>query len=152
MRSRVREEAGIGLIEVLIATTVMAIGIFAVVAGFSSGFSAINRASKHTTAAALADKQMETLRRGTWASISSIAGAPVTGPDGRTYFMATAVALTCPDESTPTGAPLMCTVSVPAPPVTSFPVKRATVTVKDGSTAAAPVLITESATFDQFIG
>jgi type II secretory pathway pseudopilin PulG len=152
VRSRLNDEAGIGLIELLIATTVMAIGIFAVVAGFSSGFGAINRASKHSTAAALADKQMETLRRGTWASLSSIAGTSVPGPDGRTYFMATDVVVTCPDESTPTGAPLMCTINSPAPPVTSFPVKRATVTVRDGSTALAPVLITESATFDQFIG
>ena len=36
MTSRLRDEGGFGLIELLIAMTVMSIGIFALVAGFSS--------------------------------------------------------------------------------------------------------------------
>ena len=43
--------------------TVMSIGIVALVAGFSSGFGAINRASTDSTAGALADQQMEAFRR-----------------------------------------------------------------------------------------
>ena len=50
MPSRIREEAGIGLIELLVAMLVLSIGIFALVAGFSSGFGSINRASKSSTA------------------------------------------------------------------------------------------------------
>ena len=37
MSKRIRDEAGFGLVELLIAMTIMSIGIFAVVAGFSSG-------------------------------------------------------------------------------------------------------------------
>ncbi len=74
MGSRVREEAGIGLIELLIAMTVMAVAVFALVAGLTSGVEATKRASKSSTAATLADKRMESYRRGTYAAIASIAG------------------------------------------------------------------------------
>jgi prepilin-type N-terminal cleavage/methylation domain-containing protein len=60
--TRVRDEAGFGLVELLIAMTVMAIGISAIVAGMSSGFVAVNRARDASTAAAVADKQMEAYR------------------------------------------------------------------------------------------
>jgi prepilin-type N-terminal cleavage/methylation domain-containing protein len=146
--SRLREEAGFGLVELLVAMVVMSIGIFALVAGFSSGFGAINRASKTSTAGALADQQMEAFRRGAWDSVISIAGAAKTGSDGRTYWLETVVASKCPDETAPTGTPPSCTLS---DGVTSRPVKRATVTVRDGSSTAA-VLITESSTFDQSTG
>jgi prepilin-type N-terminal cleavage/methylation domain-containing protein len=62
LSNRVRDEAGFGLVELLIAMTVMAIGISAIVAGMSSGFIAVNRARDASTAAALADKQMEAYR------------------------------------------------------------------------------------------
>ena len=39
-------EGGFGLIELLIAMTVLAIGISAIVAGLSSGMVALNRASR----------------------------------------------------------------------------------------------------------
>jgi prepilin-type N-terminal cleavage/methylation domain-containing protein len=62
LSTRVRDEAGFGLVELLIAMTVMAIGISAIVAGMSSGFIAVNRARDASTAAAVADKQMEAYR------------------------------------------------------------------------------------------
>ena len=61
--TRVREESGFGLVELLIAMTVMVVGITALVAGMSSGFVAVKRAADESTAAALADKQMEAYRR-----------------------------------------------------------------------------------------
>jgi type II secretory pathway pseudopilin PulG len=60
--TQVRDEAGFGLVELLIAMTVMVIGITAIVAGLSSGFVAVNRARDASTAAAVADKQMEAYR------------------------------------------------------------------------------------------
>jgi prepilin-type N-terminal cleavage/methylation domain-containing protein len=59
---RVQEQDGFGLVELLIALTVMAIGIMAIVAGFSSGILAVSRASQIATAGTLADKQMEAYR------------------------------------------------------------------------------------------
>lgn len=62
MRARLREEAGLGLIELLIAITMLNIGILALVAAFNSGAVALGRASKISNAATLADTQMELFR------------------------------------------------------------------------------------------
>jgi Tfp pilus assembly protein PilV len=52
-------EAGFGLVEVLIAMTMLALGILALFAMFEAGIRQITRASTVTTAGALADKEME---------------------------------------------------------------------------------------------
>ena len=62
LRASSREEGGFGLIELLIAMTVMLVGIFAIFGMFESGIRQIRRASDVTTAAALADSQMEQIR------------------------------------------------------------------------------------------
>jgi len=72
----VREEAGIGLVELLIAMTVMSIGIFALVAGLNSGHVTLQRASTNSTAAALADEQMEAFRAAQWDAVGLDSAAP----------------------------------------------------------------------------
>src|SRR5262249_61284681 len=62
VRMRLRSEAGFGLIELLMAMVILNIGILAIVAAFSSSQFALNRASKISTASALADSQMELFR------------------------------------------------------------------------------------------
>jgi prepilin-type N-terminal cleavage/methylation domain-containing protein len=64
MRSRLRprNDEGFGLIELMIAMTVLAVGILALFAMFESGIRSITRASTLTTAAALADKEIESFR------------------------------------------------------------------------------------------
>jgi type II secretory pathway pseudopilin PulG len=59
---RAHQEAGFGMIELVAAMTVMAIGILAVFAMFQSGMVQIKRASTVSTAAALADSEMEGYR------------------------------------------------------------------------------------------
>src|SRR5439155_4248587 len=83
VRTRLRKQGGFGLIELLLAMTMLNIGLLAVVAAFSSGIVSLNRASRITTAAVLADGQMELYRALTYTSIrlepSSIPGiAPYT--------------------------------------------------------------------------
>jgi Tfp pilus assembly protein PilV len=56
---RVDPEAGFGLVEVLIAMTMLALGILALFAMFEAGIRQISRASTVTTAGALADREME---------------------------------------------------------------------------------------------
>jgi type II secretory pathway pseudopilin PulG len=56
------DEGGFGIVELLIALTVMAVGISAIVMGLTSGIVALNRASMIGTAGTLADRQMETYR------------------------------------------------------------------------------------------
>ena len=63
------DEAGFGLVELLAAMIVLAVGIMALFAMFESGIRHIKRASTVTTAGALADKEMESFRAIRYASI-----------------------------------------------------------------------------------
>ena len=64
--AHLRREDGFGLIEMLIAMLVLAFGLMAILAGFSSGLVALDRASRTGTAGTLADKQMEHYRAISW--------------------------------------------------------------------------------------
>ena len=59
---RARDESGFGMLELLMAMVMLNVGILAIVAAFSSGNGALSRANQISTAAALADKQMEVYR------------------------------------------------------------------------------------------
>jgi type II secretory pathway pseudopilin PulG len=69
MRTRLRAEAGIGLVELLIAMTVLAVALLAIVAAFSSGALTLRRAGQTSTATALANQQMERYRGLKYAAI-----------------------------------------------------------------------------------
>ena len=60
--TRVRNEQGFGLVELLAAMMVLMVGILALFAMFESGIRTIKRASTVTTAGALADGEMENFR------------------------------------------------------------------------------------------
>ena len=87
LKTRLRAEEGMTLIELLIAMTVMSVGIAALVAGFSTGIVSITRANVTSTAGTLADKQMETFRQASYATVQSKPNAPVDGPDGHRYWI-----------------------------------------------------------------
>jgi type II secretory pathway pseudopilin PulG len=59
---RLRAEDGWGMIELLVALTILNIGLLALVASLNSGIIAVKRASKISTAASIADTQMELYR------------------------------------------------------------------------------------------
>jgi type II secretory pathway pseudopilin PulG len=59
---RARDESGFGMLELLMAMVMLNVGILAVVGAFSSGNVALSRASRISTGAALANKQMEVYR------------------------------------------------------------------------------------------
>jgi type II secretory pathway pseudopilin PulG len=82
---RVRDEGGFGIVELMIALLVMAIGITAIVAGFTSGIVALQRANQTATAGTLADRQMEAYRALPYSKIALSAagiGAPYTPISG----------------------------------------------------------------------
>jgi Tfp pilus assembly protein PilV len=62
VRRRLRSEDGFGLLELVMAMVMLNVGILAIVAAFNSGALALSRASKASTAAAIADTQMELFR------------------------------------------------------------------------------------------
>jgi Tfp pilus assembly protein PilV len=91
---KLRDESGIGLVELLISLLVLNIGIFATMGAFTSGAVAIRHASRVSTAAALADKKIEAFRQMSYSNPSFAVGtttANQTGADGLTYSVTTAI-------------------------------------------------------------
>lgn len=70
LTARLRWEDGFGLVELLIAMIVMAVGISAIVAGYSSGYVAVSRGTQISSATVVADAQMERYRALTFANIA----------------------------------------------------------------------------------
>lgn len=99
-RVRVRggEESGFGLIELVLAMFMMNVGILALVAAFNSGAIALRRASHVSTAAALADTQMELYRGLTYAQIAFDSNQ-IAGLDN-TYKCDAALGASCPNTIT----------------------------------------------------
>jgi prepilin-type N-terminal cleavage/methylation domain-containing protein len=144
LRTRLRAEEGMTLIELLIAMVVTSIGIAALVAGFSSGIVSINHSRLTSTAGSLADQQMELYRQAPFTSLPTTLQSPTTpaGPDGHTYWMQVDGSWTCAVGTYSAGPPPSCS-GTPA----SRPVKSVTINVRDGS-ATARLLFSETTTFD----
>ena len=164
VRTVLRRQGGFGLIELLLAMTMLNIGLLAVVAAFSSGIVSLNRASRITTAAVLADGQMELYRALTYASIrldpSSIPGTTPYTTD--TAYSSTQVTASCP------GTPDECNASrsatgadgktyrvdtfiVSTTPTGGRAVKRVTVVVRDPNNLSL-TFARQVSTFDQSTG
>jgi type II secretory pathway pseudopilin PulG len=166
LRRLAKREEGFGLIELLIAMTVMVIAIMAIVAAFNSGMVTLNRASHASTAATLADIQMEDFRKmtydsiaptcasGTSAATDCFSSVTKTGPDGRTYRLDWAVRFDCADLTWTLGGTVpssaTCTDADGVTPRRT--VKRVSVVVYDPATTPARELFRESSSFDQATG
>ncbi|HSS82002.1 MAG TPA: type II secretion system protein, partial [Gaiellaceae bacterium] len=94
---RLRSERGFGLIELLMAMVMLNVGILAVVAAFNAGIFALNRASRVTTASALADSQMEVYRALKYAAIA-LDTTTLAGVDN-TYKCDSALGGSCPNST-----------------------------------------------------
>jgi Tfp pilus assembly protein PilV len=164
VRSRLRKNDGFGLVELLMAMTMLNIGLLAVVAAFSSGIVSLNRASRVTTAAVLADGQMELYRAITYASIrleptSVPAIAPYTTDTAYDGSQVTAACPGLPDECNASrqatgadGKPYRVdTYIVSTTPTGGRAVKRVTVVVRDYNKLQV-VFARQVSTFDQSTG
>jgi type II secretory pathway pseudopilin PulG len=100
------------LIELLIAMVVLAIGITAIVSGFSSSVLAINRGGRTSVANTLADQQMEALRRTLYASIFTDTSSTTTAMLNSVYAAdappGTGTAFNAPVTGTCAGVPNYC--------------------------------------------
>jgi type II secretory pathway pseudopilin PulG len=97
LAARLGNEQGQGLIELLIAVLVLNIGIFATIGAFTSAGTTIRRASRISTATAIADQYMQCFRNASYANIvwpmttGNCTATSVTGPDGRTYTVSATI-------------------------------------------------------------
>jgi len=167
-----RSEQGFGLIELLMAMVMLNVGILALVAAFQSGAVALRRSSHISTAASLADSQMELYRALTYSQI--VLDATQLASVDNTYKCDAALGAACPNS---TGAELTGTCSSqanacnPSRVVTGYgdnygyrvdtyilsitpssgrPLKQVTVVVRDGNNVAK-TFARETSTFDQTI-
>lgn len=172
---RLRSQAGFGLIELLMAMVILNIGILAIVAAFSSSQLALNRASKISTASALADSQMELFRALKYDSIAL--DATSLGTVDNTYKCDTTLGSSCPNSTsgeittTCSGSPLpnQCLPSRTATgadrksyrvdtyittttPTNGRAEKLVTVVVRDGRNLSGRPLARVASTFDQSTG
>lgn len=149
------------LIELLIAMTLMAIGIAAIVAGFSSGVFAIDRTKQATSAATIADQEMEAYRTGPWSSLTvgfQSVCSPSSCSSAGAYWVGTTISWYCTSGTpSPSGSPTTCSGSSP----TSNPLKQVSIEVRtpensDGTTCTTgstgsctgKLLYSEVSTFD----
>jgi Tfp pilus assembly protein PilV len=167
-RKRLRaDEAGFGLIELLIAMVILNVGLLAIVASFQAGIVSLSRASRVTTAAVLADQQMEVYRAITYGSIrlasSSIPGtAPYTTDPAYNATQITTPACSgtpLPDECNAsrvvTGADNksypMDVFIVTTAPAGGRSMKQVTIVVRDANNLSR-VYVRQASSFDQSTG
>jgi Tfp pilus assembly protein PilE len=168
VRSRASREDGFGLIELLISMVVLNVGILALIAAFQSGAFALQRAGKLSSAAAIADIQMERYRALTYAAITLDTATFGTDMLDGVYsaddaFDQSQVTSTCtgvPDEcrpirtlTGPDGKPYRIDTYIVADSVaTSRPFKRVTIVVRDGRNLSGAALARIESTFDESTG
>lgn len=133
-QARIRDERGVGLVELLIALLVLNIGLFATLGAFTSGALALQRASHVSTASAIADQEMEKLRDSSYATISALQTPQVTNPwpnapDSRSYKVEVQ--------------------ATPFTPTGGQQIEQVTVKVTDVTHALNRLLVTTSSTFSQ---
>lgn len=177
MRIRLRAEAGIGLVELLIAMTILAVALMALVAAFSSGALTLQRAGQTSTAAALANQQMELYRGLRYCAIRlDAASLPAPSPyssDGAysgsqvldTAPCGTSPAVDCALSSWPDPCNPSQTVTGPDkrnyrvdtyiiydPTAGVGELKKVTIVVRDASNLTASGLVRASSKFDEISG
>ena len=120
---RARKQDGFGLIELLMAMTILNIGLLALVAAFNSGAVSLRRASKVSTAAALADTQMELYRALTYTRSRSTPGR--SRRCDNTYKCDASLGVSCPNTITTCALTTCADGNVPVRtctvPATSYP-------------------------------
>jgi prepilin-type N-terminal cleavage/methylation domain-containing protein len=105
---RLRDEDGFGLIELMIATTILVVALLGLAAGYDQAFLSLHRASTKSVATELADKQLELWRslqyasigldQATYASLTTVGGG---GYDSTYAADAAAIAASDPLSATP---------------------------------------------------
>jgi uncharacterized protein (TIGR02598 family) len=166
--ARLRPDGGFGLVELLIAMTVTAIAITALVAALSSAHVSLVRASRISTSAAIASAQLERYRAVKYTEIGisvpatdstytdDPAHTPIDLDPANRVTLATSDCLTtnmiCLGTQTVPGADgrsyRLDTYIVYETPAAGRQVKKVTVVVRDGTT----VRVRESSIFDEATG
>jgi prepilin-type N-terminal cleavage/methylation domain-containing protein len=119
--ARTRAEDGFGLIELLIAMTVLSVAIAAQLTVFSAGFTSLHRASRKGTAVMLADKQMEIYRTIAYSCVYLTSATGDTTYSGDSAYSASQVTATdCSPNTTPPTSATTASQTVTGPDSLSY--------------------------------
>ena len=107
---RLRREEGFTLVELLMAMVVLTIGILALIAAYSSGYLALNRATRVSSARLVADQQMERFRAIQYSAVQLNTSCGPTCAEDATYtgdpaYSSTAQVTGCSSATTSTCLP-----------------------------------------------
>jgi prepilin-type N-terminal cleavage/methylation domain-containing protein len=166
LMARARSEAGFGLIEILIAMTVLAIAIGAQLTVFAASFTSLHRASRKGTAVMLADKQMEIYRTVAYSCIYLTAATGDSSYTGDSAYSGSQVTgSSCAPSATPPASATSASQTVAGPDGLSYRVdtyivsvtptggralKKVTVVVRGITAGTVGAALARSATsFDQ---
>jgi type II secretory pathway pseudopilin PulG len=168
VQPRAVKQDGFGLIELLVSMVILNVGILALIAAFQSGAFALSRASKLSSAAAIADIQMERYRALTYsaitldtATLATDVGDPVyAGDDSFTQSQVTTACPGVPDEcrpirtlTGPDGKPYRIDTYIVADSVSSSRIfKKVTIVVRDARLLSGRPLARIESTFDESTG
>jgi prepilin-type N-terminal cleavage/methylation domain-containing protein len=83
--ARLRREDGFGLIELVIAMTVLTVGLLSLFAAYSTGYVTLRRATRVSSASVLADSQMERYRALLYANVKLNTSCGATCTQDATY-------------------------------------------------------------------
>jgi type II secretory pathway pseudopilin PulG len=160
------DECGLGLVELIIAMSVLAIAISAQLAVFSSSYLSISRASMKGTAVTLSDTQMETYRTLPYACIYLASASGDSAYTGDSAYAASQITgSSCSPNATPPTTATSASQTVSGPdgrvyrtdtyivsttPTGGRPLKKVTVVVREVKAGVVgSVLARQASTFDQ---
>ena len=169
MATRARDQGGFGLIELLIAMTILNVALLAIVASFTAGSVTLARAARVSTAAALAASQLEGYRALAYDDITlQTSTVPTTAPytTDPAYAGTRVEAAACPPAAsandcdatrTATGADgrsyrLDTFIVYVTEPSSGRQMKRVTAVVRDPANVTGRPLARHATTFDRSSG
>jgi type II secretory pathway pseudopilin PulG len=161
-----REQGGLGLIELVVAMSLLAIAISAQLSVFAMSYTSLHRASIKGTAVTVADMQMEIYRTVTYSCIYLTSASGDTAYTGDTAYSASQVTGTsCAPDATPPAAATTASQTVAGPdhriyrvdtyitnttPSGGRELKQVVVVVREvRAGSVAGVLAREASTFDR---
>ncbi|HUF01282.1 MAG TPA: prepilin-type N-terminal cleavage/methylation domain-containing protein [Gaiellaceae bacterium] len=99
MSARVRDQSGFALVELLAAIVIINVGILAILLSLNSGMVTLQRTAQASTAAAVADRQLERFRAIAFSSVyldsGSLAGVDAVYTGDSAYSASDTVSQTC---------------------------------------------------------
>src|SRR5487761_1501929 len=155
MRTRLHDEQGQGLIELVVAMVVITVAVLALMAAYDEGFVSLHKSARTNAAATLASTKLATAKASDSTYLSDYNSLSPTGPDVTISSCGTTANCLPVQSPNPTGSDgrsykvetFIQTVTQNAPSGTTQE-RMVTVIVRDPQQSGTPIVYEASAAFD----